>query len=51
MCYLGRMWRRPELLEQIYGCFPSVNLLGRFTRVPNLGILYLERENRLHYNP
>ena len=28
-----------------------MNPSGRFTRVPNLGILYLERENRLHYNP
>ena len=37
MCYLGRIWRRLEQLEQIYSRFPSVDQSGRFTGVPNLG--------------
>ena len=36
MCYLGGIWRRLELLERIYGRFPSVGQSGRFAGVPNL---------------
>ena len=46
--------RNLELLERIYGRFPSLNHSGRFAGVPNLDNLgkpYIERENRLQYNP
>ena len=38
--YLGRIWRQLEPLERIYSCFPSVDPLGRFAGVPNLGKPY-----------
>ena len=37
VCYLGGICRRLELLEQIYGRFPSVDPSGRFAGVLNLG--------------
>ena len=44
MCYLGRIWRRLEPLERIYGRFPSVDPSGRLAGVPNLGKpLYREK--------
>ena len=51
VCFLGGIWRRLEPLERIYGRFPSVDPSGRFAGVPNLGKPYIERENRLQYNP
>ena len=50
-CYLGGIWRRLEPLERIYGRFPSVDPSGRFAGVFNLGKPYIDRENRLQYNP
>jgi len=41
VCYLGGIWRQLDLLERIYDCFPSVDLLGRFAGVPNLGKPYM----------
>ena len=37
VCYVGGIWRRLEPLERNYGRFPSVDPLGRFAGVPNLG--------------
>ena len=37
MRYLGGIWRRLELLERIYGRFPSVDQSGCFAGVPNFG--------------
>ena len=37
VCYLGRIWRRLEPLERIYGRFPSVDRSGSFAGVSNLG--------------
>ena len=37
VCYLGGIWRRLEPSERNYGRFPSVDPLGRFVGVPNLG--------------
>ena len=44
VCYLGRIWRRLEQLEQISGRFPSVDQSSRFAGVPKLGKpLYREK--------
>ena len=51
VCYLSGIWRQLEPLERIYGRFPSVDPSRRFAGVPNLGKPYIERENRLQYNP
>ena len=46
VCYLDGIWRRLELLERIYGRFPSVDPSGRFAGVPNLGKPLSESEPR-----
>ena len=51
VCYLGRIWRRLDPLERIYGRFPLVDPSGRFAGVLSLGKPYIENENRLHKNP
>ena len=50
MWYLGRIWRRLEQLEQIYGRFPLVDQSGCFPGVPNLG-KPLYREQTVHTKP
>ena len=40
---LPGVWRRLELLERIYGRFPSADRLDCFVGVPNLGKGYIER--------
>ena len=40
---LPGVWRQLELLERIYGRFPSADGLDCFVGVPNLGKGYIER--------
>ena len=40
---LPGVWIRLELLERIYGRFPSADRLDCFVGVPNLGKGYIER--------
>ena len=41
---LPGVWRRLELLERIYGRFPSADRLDCFVGVPNLGKGYIHIE-------
>ena len=46
---IGRIWRRLEPLERIYGCFPLADPIDCFAPVPNLGnLLYRFQQHPLN---